>query len=535
MTDLRASGSVPIDIGSRLELMVDDYLIAQLNGGAKRRLNRPVPQEAVLVTDKPWEGNSSGGFTIFQDGDIYRMYYNGRQFEMSDTFLSEPTGVTCYAESTDGINWVRPDLGLIEHNGSKKNNIIIDTQDSNIPASGFVPFKDTNPNAPPDAKYKAWGKPPSSKNKVKPFYSVRGGASRKGHGPEVPDGLHALKSPDGIHWTTMSDGPVIEDGLLDSLNLAFWDSVRGEYRDYHRNEFRAAKTGEDSYAAHTVNSKPEASLRGSRYGRDMRTATSSDFIHWSEPEYINYTHGRTDELYDNQIKPYFRAPHIFMGFPTRYIDRGWSDAIEDLPELEHRRQRANVGERCGTALTDTMFMSSRDGQTFDLWPESFIRPGLRPQDNWVYGDNYPAWGLVTTKSMFAGAPDEISIYATEGYWRGDSMALRRYTMRLDGFASVQAPLSGGEIITKPIIFDGRELVINFSASAAGSIRVELLRDQMDMPIEGFGLEDCIEVLGDDLDRVVRWSGGNDLSSLSGVPLRLRFILKDADLYSLRFR
>ena len=115
------------------------------------------------------------------------------------------------------------------------------------------------------------------------------------------------------------------------------------------------------------------------------------------------------------------------------------------------------------------------------------------------------------------------------------MALRRYTMRLDGFASVQAPLSGGELVTKPLIFEGNEMVINFSASAAGSIRVELLRDQMDMPIEGFSLEDCIEVLGDDLDRVVRWSGGNDLSNLSGVPLRLRFVLKDADLYSLKFR
>jgi len=527
MTDLKSGGSVPIDIGSRLELMVDDYLIARLNGGAERRLNRPVPQEVVMVMDKPWEGNASGSFTIFQDGDIYRLYYRGRQFNMTTTTLSEPMGVRCYAESTDGINWVRPDLGLIEHNGSKKNNIFIDGQTIGVPGDAFVPFKDDNPNAAPDAKYKAWAT-------RFPNYSP-GAATRKGHSFEVPDGLYALKSPDGIHWTTMSDGPVIEDGLLDSMNLAFWDSVRGEYRDYHRNEFRAAKTGEDSYAAHTVDGKDGASLRGSRYGRDMRTATSSDFIHWSEPEYINYTHGRTDELYDNQIRPYFRAPHIFLGFPTRYIERPWSDAIEDLPEVEERRQRSDASERYGTALTDVMFMSSRDGQTFDLWPESFIRPGLRPQDNWVYGDNYPAWGMITTKSMFAGAPDEISMYATEGYWRGDSMALRRYTMRLDGFASVQAPLSGGEIITKPLIFKGNELVLNFSASAAGSIRVELLRDQMDMPIEGFGLEDCIEVLGDDLGRVVRWSGGNDLSNLSGVPLRLRLVLKDADLYSLRFR
>ena len=157
MTDLRASGSIPIDIGTRLELMIDDYLIARLSGDVERRLNRPVPQEAVLVMDKPWEGNACGMFTIFQDGDIYRMYYRGRQFEMSDTTLSEPTGLTCYAESTDGINWVRPDLGLIEFNGSKNNNIIIDGENSNIPSSIFVPFKDTNPNAPPDAKVQGLG------------------------------------------------------------------------------------------------------------------------------------------------------------------------------------------------------------------------------------------------------------------------------------------------------------------------------------------------------------------------------------------
>ena len=527
MTHLQSSSTIPIDIGSRLELMVDEYLIARLSGGAELRLNRPIPREAALVMDKPWEGNACDTPTIFQDGDIYRMYYIARQFEMTDTALDEPSGVICYAESDDGVHWERPELGLVEFNGSKKNNIILNTQDSGFPVHAFAPFKDANPNAAPDAKYKAWAV-------SFPNYHP-GAASRKGHGPEVPDGLHALKSPDGIRWTPMSDGPVIADGLLDSQNVAFWDTVRGEYRDYHRNEFRIAKTGEEPYAAHKVGGEGGDTLRGSRYGRDMRTATSNDFIHWSEPEYVNYTHGRTDELYNSAIAPYYRAPHIFVGLPTRYIDRGWSDAIEDLPELEHRRWRANVSERYGSALTDGMFMSSRDGQTFNLWPESFIRPGLRPQDNWTYGDNFPSWGMVTTKSMFAGAPDELSIYATEGLWRGDSTNLRRYTMRLDGFVSVQAPLSGGELVTKPLIFEGRELVLNFSASAAGSIRVELLRDQMDMPIEGFSLEDCIEVLGDDLDRVVRWSGGNDLSKLSGVPLRLRFILKDADLYSLRFR
>ena len=197
--------------------------------------------------------------------------------------------------------------------------------------------------------------------------------------------------------------------------------------------------------------------------------------------------------------------------------------------------RADISERYGTALTDGMFMSSRDGYNFNLWPESFIRPGLRPRNNWAYGDNFQNWGIVTVRSAFAGAPDELSFYVRDGYWRDGESVLLRYTLRVDGFVSVQATLSGGELITKPLTFAGRELAINFSASAAGSVQVELLRDQMNTPIEGFGLEDCVELLGDDLERVVHWKGGPDLIRLAGTPVRLRFVLRDADLYSFRFR
>ena len=116
--------------------------------------------------------------------------------------------------------------------------------------------------------------------------------------------------------------------------------------------------------------------------------------------------------------PNFRAPHIFVGLPTRYVDHGWSQAVEDLPEVAERRLRAGVSERYGSALTDAMFMSSRDGHTFNLWPESFIRPGLRPEDNWVYGDGFTSWGIVPTPSLFDGAPDELSIYVTEGVLAG---------------------------------------------------------------------------------------------------------------------
>ena len=92
-------------------------------------------------------------------------------------------------------------------------------------------------------------------------------------------------------------------------------------------------------------------MRGSRFGRDLRTATSSDFVNWNEPDYVDYTQGRVDEIYNNSILPYFRAPHIFVGFPTRYVDYGWSEAVEDLPELSERRL-ACLGERTSRQRLD---------------------------------------------------------------------------------------------------------------------------------------------------------------------------------------
>jgi hypothetical protein len=178
-------------------------------------------------------------------------------------------------------------------------------------------------------------------------------------------------------------------------------------------------------------------------------------------------------------------------------------------------------------------MSSRDGVTFKRWGEAFIRPGLRPRDNWMYGDNYQSWGVVETESELPGAPAELSFYATEGYCRGESTTFRRYTLRLDGFVSVQAPMSGGEFITKPLLFEGSRLVLNFSTSAAGSVGIEI-QDIGGQPIRGFSLSDCVELIGDEIERVVSWKNGRDVSQLAGQPVRLRFVMKDADLYALHF-
>jgi hypothetical protein len=171
-------------------------------------------------------------------------------------------------------------------------------------------------------------------------------------------------------------------------------------------------------------------------------------------------------------------------------------------------------------------MSSRDGLHFDRrFMEAFLRPGHDIR-NWTDRNNMIAWGVVPT------APDEISIYYSQNY-QHPTAHLRRGVLRTDGFVSVNAPYDGGELVTKPLIFEGNDLVINYATSAAGSVRVEI-QDADGKPIERRSLEDAQEIYGDEIERVVSWKAGGDLGALAGKPVRLRFVLKDADLYSLRF-
>jgi hypothetical protein len=346
----------------------------------------------------------------------------------------------------------------------------------------LTPFKDPNPNCKPDEIYKAIFR--------------------------VSAGLCVAKSRDGIHWSPMASTAVITKGAFDSENLAFFDTVRGEYRAYFR-DFRDGR-------------------------RDIRTATSNNFIHWSDPVWIEYPGSPPQQLYTNQIAPYYRAPHIFLGFPTRYTERTWTPSFDALPELDHRKTRAKATLRYGTAMTDGLFMSSRDALHFKRWDEAFLRPGPEELGHWIYGDQYQNWGLVETKSDLPGAPNELSFYSVENCWRGTADRMRRYTIRIDGFVSFHAPLRGGEFTTKPITFSGNRLIVNFATSAAGNLQFEL-QDAAGKPLDGFRLEDCPEVFGDSLSRQVPWKAGADLGRLAGTPVRLRVVARDADLYSFQFK
>lgn len=465
-----------VDIGSRRELFVDDFLIDTLKN-ARLELQHPQPQEIVFACDQPWEGNTCIYFRVFPDGGKFRMWYQGAHWQLdpADPLKTHPYHI-CYAESDDGIVWRKPNLGLIEVNGSKANNIVVTGIYDN-----FTPFRDDNPQCDPKAKYKALG--------------------------QSKEGLIAWQSPDGIHWERLGDKPVITKGAFDSQNVAFWDAEAGKYRAYIR-DFH------DNL-------------------RDIRLAFSPDFRDWTVPEILQISpENKGEQFYTNCISRYPRAPHLFLGFPVRYVERRWSPSMRALPDLAHRELRAKAGERIGTAITDGVFMSSRDGFHFHRWPEAFLRPGPERPGSWVYGDCYAAHGLIETKSLLPGAPKEFSLFFAEHYWRTEEK-IRRYTLRIDGFVAAKAPLEGGQLLTKPVTFAGKRLSLNFATSAAGSLHVELT-DVDGKPLPGFSLADCDETFGDSLDRSVTWKGKSDVASLAGKPVRLRFQLNDAEVYSFQF-
>lgn len=489
------------DIGSQRELFVETSLVESVAGAAELRLHQPQPQEISIVHDAPWEGAGSGYHSVFKDDDIYRMYYKAWQRWIGPDAPNTDSNplLSAYAESDDGIHWRKPELGLHEVAGTTANNIVlvsgkIGAVDADAGHPAF--FKDENPAAAHDARYKA-------------ILRSRG-----------PRGLLAFKSADGIHWEPMADHPVITDGAFDSQNLAFWDDARQEYRAY----WRFFHNG-DPYVHKDMNPIGV---------RAIRTAVSKDFIHWEQQKDLVYLDSPDEALYTNAIKPYHRAPHLLLGFPMRYVDRGWSENMREMPDPAHREWRASRSTRLGTAVTDGLFMASRDGVHFKRWNEAFLRPGLERTGTWSYGQQEVAWHVVETESAMVGAPNELSLYVTESYWSGEKgSAIRRYSLRLDGFVSLHAPAAGGELLTKPITFAGSHLSLNYATSAAGTVWVEI-QDASGEPIPGFTLAECQPLFGDTLDRVVRWGDDSDLAALAGRPIRLRFVIEDADLYSYQF-
>ncbi len=457
----------PVAIGSRLELFADDLLIGRLEG-CSLKLHEPRPANVALRFDAPWEGPFSGYVTVLHEGERFRCYYRGNPIAGRD---GSDTEVTCYAESRDGITFTKPALGLFEVHGNRSNNVVLAGQ---APFShNFAPFLDSRPGVPAAERFKALA-----------------GTSERG--------LFGFVSADGLRWRKLRETPLITKGAFDSQNVAFWSASEQCYALYLR-----TWTGGDFTGFRTIS-----------------RATSTNFLDWSAPVEMSFGDSTREHLYTSQTHPYFRAPHLYVATPMRFLP-----GRKALTAEQARTLGVDPGYASDTA--ETVFMTSRGGHRYArTFMEGFIRPGPDP-GNWASRAGLSALGIVPT------GPAEMSLYK-QAHYAQPSGHLVRYTLRTDGFVSVNAPFAGGEFVTKPLTFTGSELVVNFSTGAAGSLRVGV-EDPSGAPVPGLTLADAVDQLGDEVERAVAWNGGRDVSRLQGRSIRLRFAMKDADLYSLRFR
>ena len=383
----------------------------------------------------------------------------------------EDIAATCYAESRDGNSWTKPNLDIFEIMGTRENNVIL--ANASPFTHNFCPFIDTKQGVLKSEQYKA----------------IAGNEKT---------GLVAFISEDGIHWKKLREEPIFRKGMFDSQNVAFWSEHEQCYVCYFR-----TWTGEGYSGFRTIS----------------RT-TSIDFLNWTDPVPMDFGDTPMEHLYTNVTHPYFRALHIYVSMPKRFFPDKAAFSEEIAKTLVE-----NPGYRI--ASSDAVLMTTRGGNLFDrTFMEAFIRPGSTPQD-WIARDNTPALGVVQ------GNEREMYVYRMSHYTQ-PTAHVARYSLRLDGFISVHAPYKGGELITKPFIFKGSKLEINFATSAAGGIQVEI-QNANGEPISGFSLDDCPEFIGDEIEHIVQWKNGSDVSQLAGKPIRLRFVIKDADLYAIQFK
>jgi len=484
------------------EVLWDEHLTEERT--AQKVLHSPWYKAPVITLDKPWEGDGCGYFnTVFdKETGTYFMYYTAVEMFKPDGRFTPTSDIhACVLTSRDGINWTRPKLGLVKFGKSKANNIIIGIE--NVPGltgvDNFFVLLDPNPAARHEERFKA----------VMRFdYLGEDGKKKKK--------LASLVSEDGIHFKLHST--ITEEGYFDTLNTIMWHEPSGRYvcfiRSFHQPGTFKEYEGKEK----------DGSLN--LFVRDIRVLYSEDFVTWTKPQRILFDSPRDYALYTNGASVYPFAPQMIIGFPTRYVERPeWTDNYEQLCGRAKRLERMKYEQRFGLAVTDCLFMCSRDGLNWHRFDEALLRPGPEYPTNWVYGSCYPCIGMLEAPSEIPGGDPILSMFVYRNHWSGEPTVLERYAIRKDGFVSLHAGIEEKYLRTKPFIFKGSRMKLNFSTSAAGYVRIILIGE------DGSEARSC-ELFGDATDRYVSFD--KELTGFEGKPVRMRIELSDADVYAFEF-
>ena len=479
-----------INIGKSRQVFWDDYLVDTDKSTAMARVCHPIKKECIFEFGQKNELFSISYPCIVKDDKGYKMYYQ--------PWIEEGLKpCVCVVESDDGITWRRPHLDIFDHPELEENNIVLD-----VVKDGVFVFYDTNPACPDDEKYKAVG--------VAKIPYPDG---------EEKSALCCYISPDGYHFTLSH--PMTRYGTFDSLNTAFWNGEK--YVCFLRSVHNIH--GVDNSEILDISQIYSHSKMWSYATRDIRVMYSDDFRTWTKPELLAFDDGLDYPLYTNNVELYDRAP-VYIGFPVRYCERPeWTENIRQMAGYETKKKATErIEPRTGRVSTDCVFICSHNGKDWHRFNEAFLDSGYENEHNWIYGDCYLAYGMIDSGREY------YNLYTIDRHFSlGYSKPLNRYEIRKDGFACYAS--GGGEatLVTKPIIFDGGELHINFETSAYGYIYVSVL-DEDGNDVSG----ESVEVFGNNIDRRVVFGEGFDISRYSGKAVKMSFRMRDAKLYSMKF-
>jgi len=474
----------PLHVGSAKRLVWDNCLLDKAEG-IRFEMHRPQRTgERNLVGEHPWESWQIGGMSsLLQENGKFRLWYG-----VSHGIRHGEEYAIAYAESHDGIQWTKPELGLVEYAGSKENNLVVGY--SAVIGQVFV-----DPRAEAGERYRMLAAIYPTKDADPPRY------------------LTLLSSPDGLNWSKPERNVVREgDFALDTQSQAFWDRDRLSY------------------------------VLFTRMGpwRQVGRSESSDPFSFSPP--VNVL--RPDDpvkadYYQAGVTKYEEAANAYFGLVPIFFHPGdeRGNPADGNPPLTFNY----AGNPVAAVAPDTLdihLFTSNDSLAWRRHGDHAPFLGLGLDDEFDSRSLYPGVGYAVVGGeiwLYYSAYDCTHLESLDGKDPFSKYlgTITRATLRLDGFVSATAGHSGAEIVTRPLVFSGDKLELNVDCSAGGHVNVEL-QGADGHPLSEFGLAQCDRIYHNHLKKTVTWKGRAGLSHLAGTPVRLRLVMRDCRLYAFQF-
>lgn len=442
----------------------------------------------IIPIERPWEQRGISVKTLIQDGATYKLWASC----VDGAGQSNP----CFFESTDGVQWTRPNLGLVEYQGSRENNLL----PSFPPESVFI-----DPSAPPAERYKGITVIPISRDKYEEFKKQRPRdweprADRRDVGPEHIYAFHGCVSPDGYRWTILPDIFNIEHA--DTQNIATYDTILKKYVIYSRNWW----VGE----------------------RDQRVAEGLGQV-WYSVGRRSIGRTESDTFGNFPLSQLVMIPTSDM-LPSEVLYTNCYTAIPGAPDL--RLMFPSIWNQASDA-TRLQMAASPDGKIWDWVPGGTLLDTGEFQ-TFDGGCLFASPNLIET-----GAGDYVLPYSgyrfPHKYPRGHADFPPRlgYAVWPKGRLIALEAAELGEFTTVAFVPPARRLKVNATTRRGGSIRIEVASIQRQV-LPGRSFADCRPIIGDQCQSPVTWTGGEDLGIPPGDAIVLRFKLDQAKIFALDF-